>query len=128
MGKIIFKDLNPDSAKGPHPDYNKNLSNAKLFCGRVQKALPEGMAAKITDSDGLKEALLTISFIPPKAAKMGNFSAPISLHQPMNEVQKQTQSVFDNFKAMAQKFWNDKQKVAQPELLKMPKNDSGSQT
>ena len=116
MSKVFFKDMTP-APLGPHRDYEQNLSVARTFCSRVQKSLLDGMSAKITDSGSLKEALLNISFQPPREDKMGNYCAPIFLHQDRSSVSKQTEAVFMSYLALARKFWDSQPKMVQGELL-----------
>lgn len=116
MSKRVFKDLQPQSA-GPHHDYEKNLSIARVFCQKVQKSLPKGMTAKVADSEGIKEGILMISFNPPAKARMGNFAASVCLHQPSKEASQQTEAIFNTYRSMAEKFWKQHKNEEQADFF-----------
>lgn len=116
MNKRIFKDLQPQSL-GPHPDYSKNLSMARLYCQKIQKNLLNGLSAKICDSEGIKEALLMVSFTPPSHSKTATFAAPIFLHQSSSEVSRQIEEIFNTYRTTAEKFWERRRKEEQPHFF-----------
>ena len=89
------KTSSSEGSKGPHKDYDSNLSNARLFCSRVQKSLLNGMNVKICNSEGLINSLLMISFMPPRKAKMGNYATPIFLHDAHSVVNKKIEIIFN---------------------------------
>jgi hypothetical protein len=103
-------------SRGPHPDYNSNLLRAKEFCKNVESSLLQGMRVYITGSPELPESLLMICFTLPRAAQMGNFAAPVFLHQSGFEVSKQTEALFNSYLKMAKDFWNKEPKIIKPDF------------
>jgi hypothetical protein len=92
------------SSKGPHPDYEVNLSMAQNFINRVEKSLRPGMNVTIKGSHGLDRSLLVISWTPPREAKVGNWANPIFLHQPKHLFAKSLENVFNDYVRKADNF------------------------
>lgn len=121
MSKVFFKETS--SSSGYHRDYGLNLANARNFCNKVQKDLLQGMAVKVANSEGLNQALLMISFQPPRGVKMGTYATPIPLHQDSTKMVADMNHVYDSYISYAKYFWDNQPKMRQIDLLQCPKDE-----
>jgi hypothetical protein len=78
-----------------HPDYQRNLENAKKFVENTKKSLLNGMDVKVADTHNLKESVLRISWKPPQNCYGSTCSTPINLHQPTSDVNNQIEKIFN---------------------------------
>ena len=117
MGKFRITEVNAPSGMGPHRDYTSNLFNARVFIKRVEPSLEKGMRTYISSSQDLPDSLMIVSFTPPRTAPMGNYAAPIFLHQSSSEYSKQVEGVFNAYMKMAKDFWSQYNKQIQGDLF-----------
>lgn len=92
-------------SKGPHRDYDLNLSSAIKFITNIQKTALSGMSIQLKDSDQIKRSLLAISWIPPNDAHMGNYCRNIFLHQSYADFQKEMTDAYNAYYKSVKEFW-----------------------
>jgi hypothetical protein len=95
-----WKSASEPQKLGDHPDYLRNLSDAKLFIRNTQKSMLEGLSINLTDDN----RVLMIGFRPPRYHPMGNYAAPINLHQNRSIVSKETEWYFNYHYQLAVMF------------------------
>ena len=83
--------------KEPHKDYAWNLETAKNFINKTKDSWPSGMKVAVVGSQWLDEAILMISWMPPRHAPMGNWANPIFLHQCRFKFGKELENVFNSY-------------------------------
>ena len=111
-----YESLEP-KAGGPHADYQGNLDYCTAFCQKVENNLLKGMRIYIADSGEIKKSLMIVSFSPPRDVPMGNYAAPIFLHQSKGLVHTQVEAVFNSYYQMAKGFWDRQPKMKQIEIF-----------
>lgn len=112
MGK--YAETQPEASKGPHRDFEVNLKQAKRFIENVQK-LP-GMSVYISNLHNGDPGILMVTFNPPRNAPIGNYAAPINMHQGSFDFNKQMESIYSAYYNMAKKFWEGWNLKNTPEL------------
>ena len=110
--KYTFEKPANSPMQGAHPDYKRNLENAKTFVENTQKSLLNGMEVQIADTHNLKQSVLRISWKPPKSHCASTFATPINLHQPTRDYNTQIEKVFNVYMGVVK----DQQKKANEEF------------
>lgn len=91
-----FKEIDSHTSQGSnHRDYELNLKAANTFIDKTKKSWLPGMNVQICDGHHIPKALIIISYMPPKKAKMGNYATPISLHDEFSRVNKKIECIFN---------------------------------
>lgn len=110
IDSINSQETNP---KGPHADYEKNLSKANAFITNIQKSLLPGLgvklAGKISTEDGLKNTIVEISWRTPTDIYLGNCCYSVSLHQDHNKFCTEIERKFSEYHKSVKSYWDSKQ-------------------
>jgi hypothetical protein len=100
--------------KTEHRDYSYNLDKARNFISKLEGRLPPGMSLRIADSHGLPQALLWISWTPPRHTPVGNWANPIFFHQAHGTFGQELERIFNDYVRRVEDFekkFGDKQEI-----------------